>query len=311
MKLISDLLSRNKSSSAVESDDSDEESAQTQMNYFFIRGYMKSGTNWLGNILNLHPEVHIRGEFHFHTIQAQFERMVKARHLYKGKNHELIEKLNVDAFEDSVRTIMSGYMEQEGVTWVGDRTPELAWPLTLRDARYLYITRDPRDVVVSRAYHFMNKPDLEAHKEYISSEAVAPHFSKFSENPDYFRENPQHLLTSESFIRRTFAGWLRSKESEARAISEAIAPIFSVRYEDLHSDVEAVRGNIYSFLDLDPSLASDLGHKTQPGFSKEVANQFYRKGQVGDWANYWNPLADSVAKEVLGKDLERFGYQWG
>ena len=32
--------------------------------YFFVRGHPRSGTNWIGALLNLHPQINCWGEFH-------------------------------------------------------------------------------------------------------------------------------------------------------------------------------------------------------------------------------------------------------
>src|SRR5207244_11461043 len=36
---------------------------------FFVRGHPRSGTNWVGALLNLHPQVNCFGEFHFEDIR--------------------------------------------------------------------------------------------------------------------------------------------------------------------------------------------------------------------------------------------------
>ena len=40
--------------------------------YFFIRGYSRSGTNWLKRLLGLHPRVRCTGEFHLYHVHKQF-----------------------------------------------------------------------------------------------------------------------------------------------------------------------------------------------------------------------------------------------
>jgi len=34
----------------------------------FLRAYQRSGTNWMGNLLNLHPDIVCKGEFHFKSF---------------------------------------------------------------------------------------------------------------------------------------------------------------------------------------------------------------------------------------------------
>ena len=45
---------------------------------FFLRGHAKSGTNWLGRLLNLHPRIRCEGEFNFHHVWDGMDRFVNA-----------------------------------------------------------------------------------------------------------------------------------------------------------------------------------------------------------------------------------------
>src|SRR6059058_5661183 len=40
-----------------------------QHELFFVRGHPRSGTNWVGALLNLHPQINCFGEFHFEDIR--------------------------------------------------------------------------------------------------------------------------------------------------------------------------------------------------------------------------------------------------
>src|SRR3954470_6966991 len=42
---------------------------RTAHGLFFVRGHPRSGTNWVGALLNLHPQVNCFGEFHFEDIR--------------------------------------------------------------------------------------------------------------------------------------------------------------------------------------------------------------------------------------------------
>ncbi|MEC7499536.1 MAG: hypothetical protein VYE67_14540, partial [Planctomycetota bacterium] len=54
--------------------------------YFGIRGCMKSGTNWAGNLLNLHPDISCTGEYHWEGIVVPFEDNMAQRPLLKRHN---------------------------------------------------------------------------------------------------------------------------------------------------------------------------------------------------------------------------------
>ena len=36
---------------------------------FLLRGFVRSGTNWMGRILNLHPDINCQGEFHLYPFK--------------------------------------------------------------------------------------------------------------------------------------------------------------------------------------------------------------------------------------------------
>ena len=43
--------------------------------FFFICGCFKSGTNWVQNLLNLHPHVQVQGEFHFEVLRNAVDQL--------------------------------------------------------------------------------------------------------------------------------------------------------------------------------------------------------------------------------------------
>ena len=45
--------------------------------FFQLRGFMRSGTNWIGNLLNLHPHICCTGEYHFDVMDGEFRRLIE------------------------------------------------------------------------------------------------------------------------------------------------------------------------------------------------------------------------------------------
>lgn len=280
-----------------------------QPKLFFIRGYMKSGTNWVANLINLHPRARCcASEFHFQHLRTEVDRIADDSHLLEpgGDPAECLV-----AFERFVSEIMRA-MLGDGYQWLGDKTPQPVLPLTCRGAHYMVITRDPRDVLVSRAYHFLNNPDLLP--DFARSNAMRGHLAAFERNPMHFHENPHCLLIDERFVRQTFERWLYFKEIELEAGRLIVggdldARLLSLRYEDLHADIDAGRAGIYRFLGLDPEEASPLDARTRPGFETEDPRAFYRRGVIGDWRRYGTPALDRILAETLGGRLRAFGYE--
>src|SRR5690606_26265543 len=91
---------------------------------FFLRGRMRSGTNWTCALLNLHPKIACYGEFHFETLREGVEAFARRA-----------EAAGKDVGADVARAARAGYRDlvqrclatrvsrKPEAEWVGDRTP--------------------------------------------------------------------------------------------------------------------------------------------------------------------------------------------
>lgn len=251
---------------------------------FFIRGYAKSGTNWLCNLMNLHPDVRCRGEFHFPT-------------LFRGLLGEQ-ENLTAILKRDEYRPILEDRLQQlfrdiivdvcGPARLCGDRTPCPLRSLIVPDSKTPYITRDGRDVMVSWTYHSMNLdiedwPEMKAKAKQLKSD------------PNYFEVHKQQLLSCEESVRNFAAKWnevVCDDFAVMRAADRGEIPLdyHWVRYEDLHRDTQVRRDEIYRFLNLKPKHALPLTAKTAAGFGNGKTNRpdnFYRRGCTGTWQEYF------------------------
>ena len=114
---------------------------------------MKSGTNWLGGLLNTHHDISVVGEFHFEHVVVELDRMFKNNNIF----HE-VPDLPVDTrnrFDELVKSTISQAADPRA-TVIADRTPYSIEPVTLRGVPQISIIRDGRDVLVSRAFHLFN-----------------------------------------------------------------------------------------------------------------------------------------------------------
>lgn len=89
--------------------------------------------------------------------------------------------------------------------------------------------------------------------------------------------------------------------------------VLRVRYEELHADTEGRRVRLVRFLDLDPSEAAPASQDTYTtaGYETHDPTKYRRKGEVGDWRNYFTPDAERWFTEVAGESLARAGYAPG
>ncbi len=282
----------------------DEEDLLADKNFFVVRGFMKSGTNWLGRLLNLHPAISCAGEFHWQTIAAPFIKLLDESKLIdakKGLRHQMWTRLDRMMKECMVLA------NHPDATWIGDRTPTQIEPSLIQNSKIINLIRDGRDVLISRTYHFFNNPKL--FPKYSEMPENQARLRAFRKDSQFFIKNPGELLACREFVNESGYFWsefvnrdrakLANVEQERKLI---------VRYEDLHADIESERRRIYDFFGVKPDLAEPLTFNTHPGFEKEMPNRFLRKGCVGDWKNYMTAEAVSVFNEHAGEALLELGY---
>ena len=274
--------------------------------YFCLRGYMKSGTNWLGGLLASHPQVGCVGEFHWQNALTQLIQNFKTLPLFQDYHEIKLDETIRIQFESMVRAALDKAAPEKLV--VGERTPHSIEPLVLRDAPHISIIRDGRDVLVSRAFHLFNYPEV--HRLFKRIPAMAEDFEKFRENPWFFKENPEMLLRHETMVKESVRWWCEHLEQDRRTISDyPFLHATFVKYEDLHHDTQGQRDRLFEFLNVNPSLAPPIAGELKAGFADERPDQFFRKGKIGDWRNYFTDQTRTWFKEVGGEELIRQEYE--
>lgn len=271
---------------------------------FFLRGYPRSGTNWLCNLINLHPAINCIGEFHLeklfngfrNTIHGEWGLMKRGPNKLRQHFLKFIEELVIDYCG--------------GAPHCGDRTPLPMGTAFIPGKKYLYITRDGRDCIVSWAYHVL--------KKNISSDPrMKEKLRLFNKDPQFFENNRHLLLDHEPFVRKNARNWNKQIIADLAMLEKADKGEFDfkyywVKFEDLHKNVERIRNEIYQFIGVNPEDAKPLTIKTKPGFEKVNTTSHYRKGAIGDWENYftkqqlnWFVQEAQEALELLEFQLEK------
>jgi hypothetical protein len=290
----------------------------TDHELFFVRGHPRSGTNWVGALLNLHPQVNCFGEFHFEDIRNAIDNLQSQP--WQITAREPLKKVMDDCFEDMVRrSILTLKNRKPEARWIGDRTPR-GLRVFVEHAPHFLIIRDGRDVLVSWTFHVLRmRPhvldvvvpaDLRAGFNAI--------YSRFQSDPEHFAKHPHELLADEGWVRLVagrWAGWMKADQASIERIEAndkgARARLMVIRYEALHAETERGRRDMYEFLGLDPDKAAPLSgeSKTAPGFEKEDPMSFWRHGRVGDWKKYSNDRFKQWFKESAGEVLTELGYE--
>ena len=284
--------------------------------FFFVRGHPRSGTNWVGALLNLHPQINCFGEFHFEDIRNAIDTLQNQP--WQITAREPLKTVMDDCFEEMVRRSMLTLESRKPMaTWIGDRTPR-GLRVFLEGAPYFLIIRDGRDILVSWTYHVLRmRPHVvNAVVPAELREAFGTKYEKFTADPGYFRKHPEELLTDEGWVRFVagrWANWMRADREALERIerTELDARTMTIRYEELHADTEGGRRAMYRFLGLDPDEAGPLGRdsRTMPGFDEEDPTSFWRHGRIGDWKRYGNDRFKQWFKDSAGEVLVEFGYE--
>lgn len=281
---------------------------------FFVRGYMRSGTNWLGRILNLHPDIKSHGEFHFEHFGLAKTRIDKSVSCFvlEGRKQELDKQ-----YYDFIRRLVIQFCGTD-YKFVGERTPIGLQAVLVPNSKYLWIHRAGQDVVVSWFKHIIkiaskNKDNIHRYRDLASHPEMIDKVKKVVADKNYFDKNNLELLDCEDYFRLIASKWNARIVNDKRFIeltktkTELNIDVLEIPYEKLHADTDNERAKIYSFLGADPSIANPLDTETLPGFSKTILpNQ--SRGVVGNWVKYFNQSHARWFEEEASEALELLGY---
>jgi len=272
---------------------------------FFVGGAPRSGTTWVQQLLDAHPDISCRGEALFHKQFAEpLEKLVAGwREAITAKNaglfghtggYPLPEPEDVEILLGTA--ILLGLRRQSAAKpcrAIGEKTPEnvFFYP-RLRQlfpaAKLIAVVRDPRDVLTS-AWHFFHKPAAG------EDEAAA----------------------KLGFIRLA----LPSLDHGARVTIELAklypADVMIVTYESLRRTPQLVVSNMYRFLgmaDAAPMVADCIARTSfaaQTGgreAGSEQSGAFFRKGVSGDWPSTLTQDMSGLIVKELGWMFPHFGW---
>ncbi|MEM1071845.1 MAG: sulfotransferase domain-containing protein [Planctomycetota bacterium] len=282
--------------------------------FFFVCGFGKSGTNWVNNLLNLHPAVRCDGELYLSSFGTALEQFTGPEHqIGHTEPHKSVATQGV---YDLVRRLMLlNLREKPGATVLGDRSPR---PIAsvLPGAPTLWLVRDGRDVVVSYTYHYLRlKPEFNIrHWSASTREFFTPFAERFHASPpESCFETARDLLAQKRWVGFVSSQWAKRVTMDLDAQASYPDPLLELRYEALHADTAGELARMLAFLGLDASDAGPIGEegRTQAGFAEENPTDFFRKGAVGDWRNYDTPAFREAFDEKAGDAAARAGYgEW-
>ena len=272
---------------------------------FFVGGSPKSGTTWLGKLLDAHPEVNCKGEACMHAftkslikISNEYNHLLEQRSGKFSDSNEfpLLTKANVHAIarffiEQRMSTIMDpGKLK---LKFVGEKDPYHAanYPILndlFPEAKVFDILRDGRGVVVSAWHHNLR----------IKAKGVVDAgFDRFMDE-----------------AAKQWGNMVRLSRDTSRILGSRY---FQIKYEDLLADPSKNFRLVLNHLGADSSeevIESCLGEasfeKLADGRNtgEEDSKSFFRKGIADDWKNHMTPAQIQRFNARSGGMLEELGY---
>ena len=250
---------------------------------FFVVGQGKSGTGWLKDMLNSHPEVLCRGEGRFFGRSKRREGLIDAAVDNVGMQRRIPPPSSLyNAIAESEylrlwveRSVWNGRIDAEehlnnltrlAIDYflmsrlskaqkrlVGDKTPfygpedvkEIA--TVYPEAKVIHIIRDGRDQAVSRMHHVWNKStDRSGINELMPEEARKR--DAFYQNRQAFLDSGEGIFTEER-LRNLARSWGITVSSAIRYGQELLGDNYAqVRYEDLLQRPEEEARRLFEFL---------------------------------------------------------------
>jgi hypothetical protein len=272
---------------------------------FFLTGAPKSGTTWLGKLLDAHPQISCRGEACVHHFGLEFLKACKSYSELLEKRRRVVTDSNdfPDLTWPDIMAMMRTFIElrfqaiadpaKADLRFLGEKDPEHALHLpTLQklfpEARVIHIVRDGRGVLLSAWHHNQRSGDEE-----------------------------QQRLDMDSLVDLTAREWA-DRVIQARKTGNLWGDAyFELRYEDLVADPQRWFGRTLEFLGADASPTTVAACVEAASFERlssgrkagqEDPASFFRKGLPDEWRTQLTPAQIARFKHLSGTALPSFGY---
>lgn len=268
---------------------------------FFVAGLPRSGTTWLQQMLNAHPQVLCLGESHFmNDIVPEIYSVLSAYTKKREKGSKTWAPGVVGpqpthmgpVFHAAFAALAAANLGDKDVSklvTIGEKNPDnlfnarRVWSVYPK-ARMIHIIRDPRDGAVSGYARFR------------------PRLPKDLTRPDYVRAYAHDWMQRISDIRRI---------ADGRSYVE-------LRYETLHADTFTEASKLFRFIGagddpeaiqtaIDASSFERLSGGRQRG--DQDPNSHYRRGEVYGWRDEMTPEEIRIAEQAGGSLMKELGYE--
>ena len=272
---------------------------------FFLTGAPKSGTTWLGKLLDAHPEISCRGEACVHHFGLRLVEAAKSYNELLAKRQAVVTDSNdfPQMKWADVLTMMRTFIElrlraiadpaKPGLRFLGEKDPEHAMHFAnlgklFPEAKFIHILRDGRGVFVSAWHHNVRSKDVNLER-----------------------------LGFDDFLQITAREWADRVRRAREAGKQLGDRYFEVRYEDLAAEPATWMKRALDFLGAESSPETveacvqaasfeKLSQGRKPG--EEDKASFFRKGVPDDWRNHLSPAQIQLFIALSGSLLSDLGY---
>lgn len=250
---------------------------------FFVTGAPKSGTTWLGKLLDAHPEITCKGEACVHAFTKSLIQISNDYNALLERRKANVSESNAfpPLTEREVHRLMRQFIEMRleviadpgkpALKFVGEKDPYhgpnlLILHKVIPEARCIQIIRDGRDVLVSAWHH--NQRSLQPGQR-------GPGF--------------------DAFLDETAGLWSQMVRRAREASSTLGTAYLEIRYEDLAADAPLHLKRVLDHLGADADEGTIRACVETASFARlskgrsqgqEDAKSFFRKGATEDWKNH-------------------------
>lgn len=268
---------------------------------FFVGGLPRSGTTWLQQLMNAHPEVLCLGESHFmndvvpelYNVLRTYTRKREAgsRTWAPGVVGPQPEHMGL-VFQTAFASIAAANLGDKDIgrlVALGEKNPDnlfnaqRVWRV-YPQARFLHIIRDPRDGAISGFARFRSRlPESMTRIEYVDA---------------YSRD----------WVARISAG---RTTASGRSYLE-------FRYEDLHAATTETAAQVFQFIGastepamIDAAIESASFERLSGGRKRGEQDpaSHYRRGEVAGWRDEMTAEEIAVAERNAGGLMAELGYE--
>lgn len=316
---------------------------------FFIVAPPKSGTTWLRQMLDQHPEVLCHGEGRFfgrNDRNDTFEQVKTNRMGHKmrpGSLHNVlaeneylrfwiertwwskdgdVEEHIANLTREAVRYFLAQKLSGTNKKIVGDKTPipnaEIVREIggMLPEAKILHIIRDGRDQAISHTHHRWNRVRPVEEGGKLKPEDGDKR-DRYREDPEGFLASGESIFTEERIVSAA-KGWSSNVRHSRRDGPSQFGDRYEeVRYEDLLERPEEEMARLFRFLGASDNEnlvrrcvnRNRFENRSKRQSGDEDSSAFLRKGVAGDWRNVFNERDREIFKEYAGDLLIELGYE--